>query len=164
MKPEAGQVVYWTNVSRNTKVRIAHIAKKWRVPYTNCLQNRASPIPSSNCRAGLPLERIPRKACEARTPSAEFTIYWPGSWETEDITSRVRTNRNEEKSARNRPRFEAERQRVCRMPGVAGRLVVSPTPVRGVRAHRMLRQFSEPACIQACRGDGAFNYCQLRAG
>jgi hypothetical protein len=29
MKPEAGQRVYWTKVSTNTKVRIGHIANKW---------------------------------------------------------------------------------------------------------------------------------------
>jgi hypothetical protein len=28
MKPEAGQQVYWTKLSTNTKVRIGHIAKK----------------------------------------------------------------------------------------------------------------------------------------
>jgi hypothetical protein len=28
MTPEAGQRVYWTKVSANTKVRIGHIAKK----------------------------------------------------------------------------------------------------------------------------------------
>jgi hypothetical protein len=28
MRPEAGQRVYWTKVSTNTKVRIGHIAKK----------------------------------------------------------------------------------------------------------------------------------------
>src|SRR5579862_2299615 len=50
------------------------------------------------------------------------------------------------------------------MPGVTERLVVSPPPVCGVRAHRLLRQFSEPACIQACGSDRAFDHCQLRAG
>jgi hypothetical protein len=39
---------------------------------------------------------------------------------------------------------------VCGMPGVTERLVASPPPVCGLWAHRLLRQFSEPACIQAC--------------
>ena len=55
-----------------------------------CPQNRTSPIPSSNCRVEPPLERISRKACEAGTPGAKLTTHWPGSWETEDITSRLR--------------------------------------------------------------------------
>jgi hypothetical protein len=42
------------------------------------------------------------------------------------------------------------RRWVCGMPGVTERLVVSSPPLCGVRAHRMLRQFSESAWIQAC--------------
>ena len=66
--------------------------------------------------------------------------------------------------ARNQPRFEAEWRWVCRMPSVTERLVVSSPPVCGVWAHRLLRQFSEPACVQACGDDGASDHCQLRAG
>ena len=40
MKPDAGQRVYWTKVSTNTKVRIGHIAQKWCLPYPTCLQSR----------------------------------------------------------------------------------------------------------------------------
>jgi hypothetical protein len=54
------------------------------------------------------------------------------------------------------PRIETERQ--------PGRLVVSPSPVRGVSAYRLLRQFSESACIKTCSGDRASGHCQLRAG
>ena len=61
------------------------------------------------------------------------------------------------------PRFEAERQWVCGMPGVTEWLVVSSPSLCGVWAHRMLRQFSESACIQACGSDGASDHCQLRA-
>jgi hypothetical protein len=49
-----------------------------------------------------------------------------------------RKNGSEKGSARNQPRFEAERRWVCGVPGVTERLVVSPPPVRGVWAHRML--------------------------
>jgi len=50
------------------------------------------------------------------------------------------------------------------MPGVTERLVVSSPSVRGVWAHRLLRQFSEPACIQARSSDRASDHCQFRAG
>ena len=40
--------------------------------------------------------------------------------------------------ARNQPRFETKWRRMCRMPGVAERLVVSSPSVCGVWAHRML--------------------------
>jgi hypothetical protein len=42
MKPEAGQRVYWTKVSTNTKVRIGHIAKEDRQYHR--------PIAESGCR------------------------------------------------------------------------------------------------------------------
>jgi hypothetical protein len=48
----------------------------------------------------------------------------------------------------NQPRFEAEWRWVCRMPSVTERLVVSSPSVCEVWAHRLLRQFSEPACVQ----------------
>jgi hypothetical protein len=42
IKPEAGQRVYWTKVSTNTKVRIGHIAKKsGAYPIPCALQNRS---------------------------------------------------------------------------------------------------------------------------
>jgi hypothetical protein len=41
-------------------------------------------------------------------------------------------------SARNQPRFETKRRRVCGMPGVTERLVVSSPSLCGVWAHRML--------------------------
>jgi len=138
--------------------------KSGAYPIPHAFKAELSPIPSSNCRALLLLERILGKACEAGMPGAEFTINWPVSWGTKDITSRVRINRNEERSAWNQPLFEAKRQRLYGMHGVAGRLVVSSSPVRGMRAHRMLRQFSEPTRIQACSGHGASDHCQLRAG
>src|SRR6202451_4677491 len=53
---------------------------------------------------------------------------------------------------------------MCRMPGVTQRVVVSSPSVWGVWAHRLLRQFSESACIQACGSDRASDHCQLRAG
>src|SRR5579863_3700730 len=71
---------------------------------------------------------------------------------------------NEKRPARNRPRFGAEWRWVCRMPGVTERLVVSSPPVCEVWAHRLLRQFSEPACVRACGENGAPDHCQLRAG
>jgi hypothetical protein len=71
---------------------------------------------------------------------------------------------NEKRPARNQPRFEAEWRWVCRMPSVTERLVVSSPSVCEVWAHRLLRQFSEPACVQACGDNRAFNHCQLRAG
>ena len=70
---------------------------------------------------------------------------------------------NEKRAARNRSRFEAERQWVCRMPSVAWRLVVSSPSLREVWAYRLLRQFSKPACVQACGENGASHHCQLRA-
>jgi hypothetical protein len=39
------------------------------------------------------------------------------------------------------------------MPGVTEKLVVPSPPVHGVRAHRLLRQLSEPARIQARGSD-----------
>jgi hypothetical protein len=69
---------------------------------------------------------------------------------------------NEKRSARNQPRFEAEWQRVCRMPGITKRLVASPSAVCGVRPHRMLRQFSESACVQACGCDRTPDHYELR--
>src|ERR1700722_6586249 len=71
---------------------------------------------------------------------------------------------NEKSSARNQPRFEAEWRWVCRMPGVTERLVVSSPSVCQVWAHRLLRQFSKPACVQACGDNRASDHCQLRAG
>jgi hypothetical protein len=62
------------------------------------------------------------------------------------------------------PRFEAEWRWVCGMPGFTERLVVSSPSVCAVWAHRLLRQFSEPACVQACGGNRASDHCQLRAG
>ena len=53
---------------------------------------------------------------------------------------------------------------VCRMPSVTERLVVSSPSVCEVWAHRLLRQFSEPACVQACGDNRASDHCQLRAG
>ena len=53
---------------------------------------------------------------------------------------------------------------VCRMPGVTERLVASSPSVCGVWAHRLLRQFPEPTCVQACGSNGALDHCQLRAG
>jgi len=70
---------------------------------------------------------------------------------------------NEKRPARNQPRFEAEWRWVCRMPSVTERLVVSSPSVCEVWAHRLLRQFSEPACVQACGENGASDHCQLRA-
>ena len=96
-------------------------------------------------------------------PGGKFAIQRPPSLETENVAPKARTNRNEEKPARNQPSFETERQRVCGMPGVAGRLVASSAPVCGVRAHRLLRQFPEPACIQARGGDWTSHHRQLRA-
>jgi hypothetical protein len=40
------------------------------------------------------------------------------------------------------------------MPGVTERLVVSSPSVCEVWAHRLLRQFSGPACLQACATTG----------
>ena len=71
---------------------------------------------------------------------------------------------NEKRPARNQPHFEAEWRWVCRMPGVTERLVVSSPPVCTVWAHRLLRQFSEPACVQTCRDNRASDHRQLRAG
>ena len=45
---------------------------------------------------------------------------------------------DEKGCARNQPRFEAEWHRLCGMSGITGRLVVSPPPVRGMWAHRLL--------------------------
>src|SRR5579863_1233550 len=53
---------------------------------------------------------------------------------------------------------------LCRMSSVTERLVVSSPSVCEVWAHRLLRQFFEPACLQACGGDRASDHCQLRAG
>ena len=75
-----------------------------------------------------------------------------------------RRSGNEKRPARNRLRFEAEGRWVCRMPNVTERLVVSSPSVCEVWAHRMLRQFSEPACLQACGDNRASDHCQLRAG
>lgn len=71
---------------------------------------------------------------------------------------------HEKRPARNQSDFEAEWRRLCGVPGIVERLVVSSPPVRGVWPHWMLRQFSEPACIEACGGDRPSDYCQLRAG
>jgi hypothetical protein len=72
--------------------------------------------------------------------------------------------KNEKGSPRNQHRFETKWRWVCGMPGVTERLVVSSPSVRGVWAHRLLRQFSESACIEACGSDRASDHCQLRAG
>ena len=45
---------------------------------------------------------------------------------------------DEKDCARNQPRFETKWRRMCRMPGVTERLVVSSPSVCGVWAHRML--------------------------
>jgi hypothetical protein len=50
----------------------------------------------------------------------------------------LRKNRNEENATWNQSRLKTERQRMCGMSGVAGRLVVSSPSVCGVWAHRML--------------------------
>src|SRR5947209_18335769 len=71
---------------------------------------------------------------------------------------------NEKRKARNQPGFKAEWRWVCRMPGVTERLVVSSPSVREVWAHRLLRQFSGTACVQACGRNRASDHCQLRAG
>jgi hypothetical protein len=34
-----------------------------------------------------------------------------------------------------------------------GRLVVAPASMRGVRTHRLLRQFTQPARLSTCHGD-----------
>src|ERR1700735_4769761 len=69
---------------------------------------------------------------------------------------------NEEKSPWTQSRFETQWQRMCGMPGITERLLVSPPPVRGVRAHRLLRQFPESACVKACGGDRTSDHSQLR--
>ena len=71
---------------------------------------------------------------------------------------------NEKRPARNQLFFETKRQRMCRVPRVTERLVVSSPSVCGVWAHWLLRQLSEPACVQACGGNRASDHCQFRAG
>jgi hypothetical protein len=71
---------------------------------------------------------------------------------------------DEKRPARNQPGFEAEWRWVCGMPGVTKRLVVSSPSMCGVWPHRLLRQFSESTCIQACGRNRASDHCQLRAG
>jgi hypothetical protein len=46
------------------------------------------------------------------------------------------------------------------MPGVTERLVVSSPQMCRMRAHRLLRQFSEPPCVQAC----GYNRASIIAG
>ncbi len=72
-----------------------------------------------------------------------------------------RKTKNEKTSPRNQSHFQTQRPRMCRMPGIIGRLVGSSSPVCAVRAHRMLRQFSESACLKTCGPDGAFDHLQL---
>jgi hypothetical protein len=103
------------------------------------------------------------KGLRERATRLQFKSAGPES-EDERRPSRARINQNEKESARNQSCFKAKRQWMRRMPCVAQRLVAPSTQVRGVWAHRMLRQFSEPACIPACRGDGASDHRQLRAG
>jgi hypothetical protein len=55
---------------------------------------------------------------------------------------------NEKAYVRNQYSFNTKRERVCRVSG-GGRLVASPASMCGMRAHRLLRQLSEPACGEA---------------
>src|SRR5579862_752028 len=50
---------------------------------------------------------------------------------------------------------------MCGMRGVTERLVVSSPSVCEVSAHRLLRQFSEPACVQACGDNRAFDHASF---
>jgi hypothetical protein len=167
MEPEAKPRVDWTNVSTNTKVcgldTSAMSGACYPIPRAS--NAAVSPIPSSNCRVGCRLKEFELSLRTVRPPSA--TLHSPTGQRVgrrKTSASEARTNRNEEKSARNQPCLEAEWQWVCGMPGVGGWLVVSSPPLCGVRAHRLLRQFSEPACIKACGGNGASDHRQLRAG
>ena len=45
-----------------------------------------------------------------------------------------------------------------------GRMVVSSSPMRAMRPRRLLRQFTESACIEALRRYGSRGYLQFRAG
>ena len=118
--------------------------------------------PQKNRRAAAAKGAVARKAARgAENPDSPILLvardyFFDGGHE--------RKIGNEKTSARNQPRFEAEWRWVCRMPGVTERLVVSSPSVCGVWAHRMLRQFSGPACVQACGGNRASDHCQLRAG
>ena len=71
---------------------------------------------------------------------------------------------NEKRPTGNRPCFKTEWEWLCRMPGVTGRLVASSSSLCAMWAHRLLRQISKPACVEACGGNGASYHCQLRAG
>ena len=72
---------------------------------------------------------------------------------------------SEKGPARNRPASEARWQWVCRVLGVTGRLVV-PSRLRICKCGRirLLRQFSEPACVQTCGNRGIRWRPAFRAG
>jgi hypothetical protein len=45
-----------------------------------------------------------------------------------------------------------------------GRMVVSSSPMRPMRPHRLLRQFTKSACVEALRRHGSSDHHELRAG
>src|SRR5580704_2725466 len=46
----------------------------------------------------------------------------------------------------------------------SGRMVVASSPIRRMRAHRLLRQFTKSACIETSRRYGSPDHHELRAG
>jgi hypothetical protein len=46
----------------------------------------------------------------------------------------------------------------------SGRMVVASSPMRRMRAHRLLRQFTKSACIETSRRYGSPDHHELRAG
>ena len=124
-----------------------------RLPQAGGCRKSARILPGSNRALG-------RRSARFRTPGR-------CGWDPLEAKLACRNGRkigNEKRPARNQPRFKAEWRWVCRMPGVTERLVVSSPSVCEVWAHRLLRQFSEPACVQACGDNRASDHCQLRAG
>jgi hypothetical protein len=72
--------------------------------------------------AGVGMGRRAHGRCSGRVPSFQ----------------RLAKVKNEERSPRIQSRFETKRRRLCGVPGVTERLVVSSPSVCGVWAHRML--------------------------
>jgi hypothetical protein len=69
----------------------------------------------------------------------------------------------EDREGRYQSGGQAERNGLRRMPG-RGQMVVSSAPMRAMRAHRLLRQLTKPACVKALRRHGSSGHHELRAG
>jgi hypothetical protein len=116
-------------------------------------------IPRNNSRdtAGLPLKLLTHyvrnnlKGRHSRTYSTNMEWNVHRRARKLGVTQCQKGKANEEPSW-NESRVQAERSRLCGVP-CDGRMVAASAPMRRMRTHRLLRQFTEPTWLPSCRGD-----------